>query len=730
MVSIGACLVGAVLFWPDESGGVDSDGPAPLGSAPAISAAIAIATPSAIASNSRVPARAGIASALGGPSGSIRGRVLSADGTELRRTVTVQARMLVAKGADLESLPRYAWGPVPTLLGNPKFPTIDVETDARGCFRFLGLAPGPWKLATLGVGIRKTDGPVVIVGEGEEPNPLFRCASLPEELATSICVSLGFPGSVPARESIHVVTAAGTSLLPELVFADERWFARFEDVPAGGVSLVIDDPRYQVWRRDGITASGQRIEAELRWRWPVAPLSVTARDAWSGERLTPRSISVCDMAGLFLLGPLEPKNRGAADFVGIPTCALRLSVFIDGYLGSEIDVPAAAAGAPRVVEAELRPLPSVAGVVLGAGGRDGERDVEVRLFKPKNLDDTNENGSWIVNTWTDPRGRFALRLPLGEPGNYAVEADWGCGVRAISDPLELGPLARVQGLTLRKPPCGSIRGRLRAASGDFGGMLVFAESASGAWKGARLARVAADGAFCLDSIQPGPARLYAQLPSPMAAADDSNWLPPTIYGADHGLALDLGDLLLRAGESRVDFDLGTQLSTFLDLTVLVNGRPEPWLLVKGVRSDRVGRVRSLASTDANGFARVGPLPPGRIYVEVAAADGSWIWRIPTPLDAEDGVARALTIDVPIHEEELWLSDVEGNPARWKPLVVYHASAGESDHVSQVCVSDGSGALTLRLPPGKIHVARLVSGAGWVESPWGAETGRVSLKLAK
>ena len=238
----------------------------------------------------------------------------------------------------------------------------------------------------------------------------------------------------------------------------------------------------------------------------------------------PRSISVCDMAGLFLLGPLEPKNRGAADFVGIPTCALRLSVFIDGYLGSEIDVPAAAAGAPRVVEAELRPLPSVAGVVLGAGGRDGERDVEVRLFKPKNLDDTNENGSWIVNTWTDPRGRFALRLPLGEPGNYAVEADWGAACAR-------SPIRSSWG---RSPGSRGSRSESRRAARSAGGSAPRRATSAECWCSRSRRRGLERGAarasrgrrcflFGFDPARPG-APLRAA-PSPMAAADDSNWLP-------------------------------------------------------------------------------------------------------------------------------------------------------------------------------------------------------------
>jgi RNA polymerase sigma factor (sigma-70 family) len=323
------------------------------------------------------------------------------------------------------------------------------EVDARTAeFVLRGLPEGPLELRASAP---NTGSLATLALEPEAGLPrlpdLVYAGPDPGRVLRLTVVVRGYPGRhAPAEAAL--VSADGTRRAPRPV---DGSFATFECVDLGPEehALVIEDPRFEPWRRDGLRA-GEQVRVELTGSSALR-LHVVARA--SGE--------VLERFGVVLepCAPLPTQalrfHDGAAPLVGgrlpglLPGSYL-VRVGAPGFAEGEAEVLELAPGETRTLSLALEAAPTLAGHVRHADGRPAAGVTVVCLL-------ADDDGSLrpprarreLARGESDSRGAFRLELTRT-----------GACVLAVLDPSTGAPLSAhvpahaaggVEGLALTVP---------------------------------------------------------------------------------------------------------------------------------------------------------------------------------------------------------------------------------------------------------------------------------------
>lgn len=377
------------------------------------------------------------------------------------------------------------------------FGSATTRSDAQGRFH-MWVRPGQFKI------LARADGYAENVVYGPAPDRGLALVLTPaSELLGSVVEAETRRPVVEAR-----VTVVGDELAePRTATTDDEGRFRLSGLPPG-----IYRPYAE--------ADGRHGEAEhaidLGLAETSAPVLIAARPvaAVSGRIIVRGSGVVCPSGRVTLTCSdcegsrtlMEEVDGGLVTFPAVLPGSYEVRIVCAGFLAPRSLPPLRVQAAPiRDVVWEIARGQAMRGQVLDAGGRP-VRGIAVAATPESETDGPSEMlGEW--DEVTDAEGRFEL-AGLAE-GAYSLST-FAEGVAGPAEPLVVSVSDRDrEGVTLRLPPQGAIRGRVVDLRGDpAAGVIIEAQDDRGS---ARATEAASDGAFMLRGLLPGAYRIRAEL---------------------------------------------------------------------------------------------------------------------------------------------------------------------------------------------------------------------------
>lgn len=531
----------------------------------------------------------------------------------------------------------------------------------------------------------------------------------------------------------------------------------FNDVADGSYTLVIDDPRFEAVRREGLRP-GSRIDVRMRGS---AALQVIASDSDGGAAITELAVSQEQKRSkswprrfpLRLIGgePLiEGLVRGALP--GDSTVYVSAS----GYGEVALDVDDLASGETRALAVVLTRAAasetadasaSIAGVVRDAQSGEPVAGVEVKARR-------SGDGFESREATTDEQGRF--HLAALEPGQWSVQATRSVTIESQRHRLQLKAGHDRADLVLKLASGVEASGRLDGLHGFPEAVrLVFARVDPEdpgqrvrpdrfAWFRAQRAELAADGKYVARDLAPGRYRAGLQIEG-----------GPVTIGPSHTMhtperCLLLGEVeLVAARENRFDFDASALRPGSILLRVASAGTsPTAWLAIARTADapppasgDDEGGVNlaellgeedddadeedggafgsidgfsfdafddingdlpgALANVANDGTARLATLPAGNWIVGVRARGGAWSVESERPIALAIGETRECDLAVALTTAKVTLIDaVTGERLANERVRWLHSSASRTTGLT--AETDADGCLELTLPDGRVQ----------------------------
>jgi hypothetical protein len=184
---------------------------------------------------------------------------------------------------------------------------------------------------------------------------------------------------------------------------------------------------------------------------------------------------------------------------------------------------------------------------------------------------------------------------------------------------------------------------------------------------------------------------------------------------DRGLAVPLGTIELDSETAArpIELRLGGELNTYADVVVLVNGRPAPRACVRVASAEAPRALASLGVASQEGRARVGPVPPGPLQIEIVDPEQDWTWIHTAQPVAAAGVVNTIVVDVPVHAGTVHFTDSSGMPLSHARLSLVYSGAV----IARQVTTDSEGRVKLSYPPGQLYPARI----GAPGDPWGSNS---------
>jgi len=645
------------------------------------------------------------------------GAVLELGEIELPRAGAVEGRLVDGEGRPLLGQSWQVYGDSIGLRGQGRnetrvFAMVDPTTAS---FRLEGLWPGRTQLKAYSEMANWVDGPQVIVTAEETlaADIVYRGPDNTRRIGISIFVEPYYVVDDPAPERMHLEGAA-QPLTARWIRGSSQSYS-FDGLEPGVYSVVIDDPRFLPWRKDGVTP-GTQVDAYLVGSSAVR-LSVLGAQGAPVERFavrvsfrnvgfSPRDFDVHDGASALAGGLVAGLVPG--DYRIAVRCA-------DGASGF-VDVDDLAAGETRAATIALDATAFVTGRVLRPDGAPAA-GAEVLLVAPAEVADSSASPILRPSTAVLDPERFrkqvtagptgadgSYRFDLPASGSYAVVAIAEGGAKSstavfaasagqgqVCDDLVLAVGAHVRGRILGPEGARYTGLRIQLMPEPFRPQ----EMSAGGWRPS-YTDLAADGTFELGPLPPGRMKVLLQLPA-----------VPTALGrmtiSSSGRALGVLDLVPGA-TVEVAYDLLADFPGIVRVRAEVNGLPRPGLEVKlgtggDPRTYPVGGV-----TDAAGEAEVRAYP-GSYGLALRDPVQGWLQEqggLATVQSSavSDVIASATTV-----AGALALSDSAGGqplaglwvrvlPEGW-PLAHYAGTAA--------LLTDAEGRLALELPPGSYRL---------------------------
>lgn len=536
------------------------------------------------------------------------------------------------------------------------------------------------------------------------------------------------PLMVP-QEHIGLVLADGRRLVPTRegshASEDARW--RFEGVPAEGGRLQIDDPRVEMVDRP-IRPLCQLESIELTGN---SALSVRVTDAATG-------LAIVDFAAWLWTQPYENGLAGYRD----RTRALRDAASGQGGLSNmqRLDTPVdgtartTIAGGPWVLRVltpdgrsnavtlsnfaphETRDVVltlapnelTIAGTVTENGApADG---ICVELYTPAEQDDGPQSKLVPGNVWSSERARLrfqvastrtdatgGFRFERLSRGRFLVRAFRSPLAAKLGEPFEL--TQGVENLAIALPAAGRLRARwigfdaercagcsLRVVRhGETPVRVAELQSQSEA-----TAPFDATGSAEVDAIAPGDFDLYVEPKRTTIShsrVSSVRATPPLQFVTR--VAVDASPV------SEIAFEGRALVPAWLRCRVVCVGDRAASNELSVTLVDTDGR--GARGKVADGFAQVGPLPPGRYAAWILDSIGSWSWRVPDDIVLSPGVDVDCAFEVPVRAGVVLVTK-SAKPLREAGLSIGFTCGDVTSYAT--VATDADGRLALVLPPGR------------------------------
>ncbi len=591
---------------------------------------------------------------------SARVRVVAADGHVMGAGWTISAK---PREADAQS--RILHADVP---------------DAEGVYLLPQLSEGRWSFDAehaAGVSTKETDFEL----SGGGPNEIT-LRYVGDDPATVLTVDVRARFLRWPHMSPDAITLRGPgieALHPVAVPRANSQFS-FHGLSTADYVVRIDDPRYELLESAPVRP-GTSLIARLRGNARVRLHVVDGADAaWTQpirvlvRGLEPGSLNHIDTDGIELT--VRDQIEGAELTYALPSEPMRLCVQSPGTSPVVFELTDLAPGETRTLVARMTSGTRISGRAVDSDHTTPLRDASVGLYRPAQREDS-PSSPWIAlpqgastsrsdffrqriaEARTDDTGAFAFGTVV--PGAYFLRVEAGPGRFATSelvtlaqddardDVLLVAPSAATLRMSVRTPPDVSTDGLfllLRPTSDRFNRI-------SRAWFLAEGRRVPLpqNAACTFADLGAGSFELL------LTGEHTEDFVEGNYYQFDvRPIVLDT--LNVHAGEAlEREYDLTTSLPGRCDVLLTANGAPRAARTVIATRNgDFRAQDTVFAVTDAEGRARLAPLPTGTWRLHVIGDDVPWVWDVPGTLVIAPGERVERTIDVPLVRGTLTVLD--------------------------------------------------------------------------
>jgi len=645
-------------------------------------------------------------------SGSIRGRVVDERGQPVIGPWNVSASS--------------AWKPEGAGADTT---SANARTDAnRPEFLLEGLPPGPAELQAQSDMTNWIQGPVVQVKPGEEvvADIVYRGPDNSRRISVTTFNRTLHVFNNPAPGTLKLLGSDGSTRVAERIAGSSQSWS-FEDLPPGVYTAQIDDPRFLPWSQAGLTP-GQAAKAYLVGASAIA-LSVVDE---SGAPVEPYRMRVRIRNVNFQSDTFELRRADAAAPVdGIYSALVPgdCSVIVDSadFAPTSVDVDALTAGETRAVQVRLSRGSTVSGTVIDGSAAVANALVELAPFVPEPDDKLGAGFQSYFqarqaarNDAREVRADAAGRFEFAgiSAGRYTLQTKLNPNLIAKLGPIECP--GATEGLELRLPPSGTLRGRLIGPEGaSFDKLrLEFVRQARDADRWAMHLRMleglsseppfelnASTGEYRFGPVESGT---YA------VSLSCGEFVVPSGFNGSltlNGPQIPLGDIEFTRGVVERDFDVRAEFPGWLELDVSLEGRPAAALVVEAsteLSDGRRGSNRIGAALDERGFARCGPAFPGPWTVRVRPIDASWGWSAPTPVTVTPGAVVRVRYDVQLLRGALRVVDATSGEALREHAIFLSTADGSLVRMS----TNASGELELALPNGNYGLLDAPADGDW------------------
>lgn len=634
--------------------------------------------------------------------GTVVGRIVDADGEFPGGTWRVGLRRLGQRGG---------WPPPDHVMADPR----------SGVFRLESLHPGLVTVSAMSQHADHTDRIELRVVADREVEALLAYGGPDPDASISVEVFDIYPFMF-ASSTVRLVDEDGTVRV-----AGRGRHPKFDDLPDGVYRLVIDDPHYQLWSRDGIRP-GEDLQAVLEGG---ASLRVEVVDEQTGAPVMHYSLAVAYDASERpheepLISGDEPAPTDGV-VMGLVCAPLTLVARAPGRPDTRVHVAVLVRGEVTPVRIAIPPARETVGRVLDVDGGTPIAGALVEWIRGPELV-RRVPSYWAEDTTveetvpaeevltTGPDGRF--RLTRAEDGVHHLRVHW---TPWLSEEFRIEiPQPPGEELSFVAPPHGWVEGRLRLPE-VLDGIEVelhASQDRSTVDMGPQQTTVELepDGTFRAGPFGPGEASFELAL----RQYDGQS---------ERHMSHSLGSVEIRAGETAtVAFDARKELRGCISARVTLNGRP----FVGGrVRLWKPEHSRDEHLVDDAGRALLTLVRPGTRRLAVWSSDRRWVWCAPHPVEVLPGRCTEVVLEVGLRERAVRFVDSKSGESMVEARVGWKMGCG-SDMLTDSATTDATGQIVLTLPDGDVRfyaIDRPASFAPPVSVDWGEGDGEVVVKLA-
>ncbi|MCY3004060.1 MAG: sigma-70 family RNA polymerase sigma factor [Planctomycetota bacterium] len=522
---------------------------------------------------------------------------------------------------------------------------------------------------------------------------------------------------VNANPTLHVPTAVRAEHV-RVQRPSGEWLAttatpgRFSEFFVDGLEpgeylVRIDDPNYEPFEFAG-AVPGKTVRTRLKGS---ARIRVSIFDQNGALHAGSFELAITRYQGsqfgstqpvLYLGAP--PPVGGL--FEGVPPGSYRFSVRIEGRDAREVEVAGLAPGETRDVVVSFAPATALEGRVLDTDGVTPLADIVVQLTDGPLAGHAKGRGASVYTphgrmpslrraTRTDASGTF--RFESVEPGTWTVRARFGAWL--VADLTH--SLPSNESWELRRPPSGSLRGRLLApANADLSRASLEVTPLDGPaiewfpWFPPQPSTLGADGTFDIGGLPLGQVQVVLSVGVPTGS--DGLW---------QAFGTQLGALQVSEG-------LGAE--HVLDARTVYPGELIVRVRIDGVATD-LGHVSAEPLGD-DATARLGGIRPGEPRSIVYGAPRGWRWQHPEQEVLAPAERREFTLDITTHEREVVVLDATTNAPvpdirlSWRTGPDYDDTDDDPEDLQRSCAAaDAQGRLRVRLPEGPVRFVSLSGG---------------------
>jgi len=655
----------------------------------------------------------------------------------LFRPGRAKVRFVDAGGRPIRLTFDTAWASAEQPPEDPRILSSSGYSDSRWTElpTFEQLEPGSY---TIRVRLSDASEPVipgVVVRSGEETVADLRYDG-PDPSQTLIvrlrAKLLFLPSASPSM--IRLEIAGEPPRIPEEMKPPVPIQYQFRGVPPGEHTLVVEDPRYAVWRMHPVRGGDRPVDVQLvgdskvslrviddRTSRPIEQFSATLR-------LHQNSKDAQFSFDSRVLRTLEDEATATATFSQIPAIDHTWIVHAPGYGPSETPVLGLRRGEARDVVVRLQHAGAARGIVQS---RDGQpiREASIRLFAPAAKNDGTSSplklrgvlisgidaGTFREERYaatTDNEGRFQIEGI--NPGTYCVAAFLTPEfyTKAEGIVIETGKLHELLTLQIDEParasatvigPAGADLSRIGIRIDQQSPDVSMEAKVYGLLGRSTLPVRGAHGRFDLGTLPPGMVTLAAEL----LGAEDGSSLPID--------SIRLPPIRLKPGPQELTLDLRDRWPGFLHVRIkdpLSLPRESSAWAVRAP-SGRAGvYYTQRAVFDASGMARIGPVFGAR------NEDEAWCVGVAGPGNSWVAPAEARALLPGAGEAEVFLDprvargtirvllDETGEPMRRTGVkITFMPELG----LSRIVHTDENGLFEMEMPPTQLILQRDLPG---------------------